>query len=373
MKLVFFYVSNGPTPTGTNAPWNPGAFSKNQYAATLPTEGYFYLIRKMLDRGIIDDALIIIESNRSPGKFEHEGIKGCVVPEIRYVDDYIQPGDVVWVRGGFRTWHDYLIELQQRGHWLLLYAANTGRERWPFWDIVFDDLSTDERMDRYGRFFLHFKKPTNEEIFKPIDCKKEYDICIGASHIHDKKAQWRIIEALHVYKKQTGKTFKCILPGVVKNGVNTNMWVAPEVLRELNIVRPGMVSREELALIYNKSRLFAYLGEAGQGDRGPLEALACGTPLFVGKTTRLPPVTHAYSYGKSGTSVGALLDNKLALIQMTPNIKDLTHQHYMLNNGLEQVLRHMGDTFDFLQDNKPSKEGLKEYAESRKATIAYNI
>jgi len=50
----------------------------------------------------------------------------------------------------------------------------------------------------------------------------------------------------------------------------------------LQIDMPGMVSRKDLAGIFRQSRLFLHLGTGGQGDRGPLEAMACGCQVLIG-------------------------------------------------------------------------------------------
>ena len=381
-RLVFFYTSNGSAPLGNGLRWDSNNQSENSFTKTIETEGYFYLIKKMLDKGIIDDALIIIESNRSPGYFNCNGIKGYVVPHISCFDGFIKEDDIIWARGGFRSWHDYLIDLQKRGHWLLLYAANTGRERWPFWDFIFDDLHTLEKMDERGRFHVHFKKPQNEEIFYPVNgTRRIYDICIGASHIHDKKAQWKVVKALQKLKSRTGKTLKCVLPGSTHSGGGkTRRWITPEILKSLNINHIGMVPRKELAKIINKSKIFCYLSGAGQGDRGPLEAMACGTPLFIGPMDRVPPVvyinrqvTHICLNPQDPISIYEDLLTWMDKVHHS-SIRKVVYDHYIENNGIDVCLDFMNEIISFLNKNpKQNKAKLKDYAKSRNATITYDL
>lgn len=379
-RLIFLYTANGSAPLGSNMKWDNNIRSENSFVKTITTEGYYYLIKKMLDTNIIDDAIIIIESNRSPGYFDCDGIKGYVIPHITCLDKFLKDNDIIWARGGFRSWHDYLIKLQERNHWLLLYAANTGRERWPFWDFIFDDLNINERIDERGRLWLYFKKPQNEEIFQPIDCKKKYDVCIGASHIHDKKAQWRIVEALHKLKSTTGRTLKCVLPGSTHGGSNTRRWITPEILESLNIKHLGMIQRKELAKVINSSKVFCYLGGAGQGDRGPLESMACGTPLFIGPTNRSAPivynnkdVTFICSNFEDSTTIYKELLGWLSILD-DKNIKSKTYNHYIKQNGINICVDFMVEVISFINKNpKSDKLKLRDYARSRKATIAYNI
>ena len=136
-KLIFFYTNHGNNPTPPKK-WDKSVKSQNPYVNLITTEGYYHLLRRLKDQQIVDDVLLIIESNRSPGCFEHDGIKGYTVPHIRNSREFIDKDDIIWARGGFRSWHDYLIDLQKEGFWLMLYAANTGRERWAFWDIILD-------------------------------------------------------------------------------------------------------------------------------------------------------------------------------------------------------------------------------------------
>lgn len=380
-RLIFYYTNHGNADT-PNCKWNDRELSNNPYTKILETEGYFSIIDKLLLRGVIDKAIVFIESYRSPGRFStsNPNIQGYVVPHIAQSEKYIEPGDIIWARGGFRTWHDFLIRMQNKGHWCMLYAANTGRERWPFWDIILDDLSKEEVFDQRGRLKLFFKKPMNEKIFAPMTMAKKYDLCIGASHIHDKKAQYKMIVLLNHYKNITGKTFKCVMPGDIRRGTWTNKWTHPRILKSLNIEATGMLTRKELSYVLNQSKVFCYLGGSGQGDRGPMESLICGTPLFLGPTNRLAPVTYNNPEVSRVCSDPRNLDvlikelcDFLNYVENSDNIKLISHMHFMEENGMDKTISDFARIINFLQFNERSKERLELFAKSRNAKIIRNI
>ena len=165
-RLIFLYMSEGCAPPNSNTPWDPKTKSKNKYALGLESEGYLYILRRLSETKVFDEILIFIESNRGPGYFiTSTGIKGYVIPEIARINEYLKPNDIIWARGGVRSWYEVLDEKKGK-HWMVLYAANTGRQRWRFWDVVLNDTLGINMIDRRGRFFFDFEKPINPEIFK---------------------------------------------------------------------------------------------------------------------------------------------------------------------------------------------------------------
>ena len=367
MRLVFLFMSYGPASEGSNVGYDPTIKSGNRFVLKggLPTEGYFYMLKRMLKETIIDDLIIFIESNRDPGMAEIDGIKVYVVPEIKYVEDYLKPDDVIFARGGFRTWHNFLVRMQVKGHWLLLYAANTGRARWKFWDIVFDDLCKGHWTDIRKRFFYQFKKPIDPDLFYMQNRKRDFDICIGASHIHDKKSQWKAIDAIIEYQKAYGP-IKCIMPGAIKRGVHTNH-ILPKIKEHgLNVALPGMVSRAEVCNYMNRSKVFIYLGNSGQNDRGPLEALSCGCPVILGGTSRHSPIFADMKIGCRITDnpndpVKVSLDIKRSLEIHTEGLRDHTQSYFERTNGMDQVvIPEMKRLFDVIRKNPvPDTDALK--------------
>ena len=260
MRLIFLFTSHGAAPRGSKVSWSPDTPAKNRFAVGeggLPSEGYLYFLKRMLATGIVDEVIIFIESNRGTGsttyKIRKGSIKCYVVPEIQYVEDYLKPDDIIWVRGGFRGWWEWL-DSKKGKHWLLLYAADTGRERWLFWDVIFTDFSDQYFLDRRKRFWFPFHKPMNEEIFKPLNIEPEYDVCIGASHIHDKKAQWKMIEVAKEYKKLFNKDLHCVLPGAARRGAKSNQIYSEIAAHDLKIDVVGLRTRSQMNTVYNQSK-----------------------------------------------------------------------------------------------------------------------
>lgn len=265
MRLLFLYTRDRASDAGSFA-----------------TEGLYALFKRMIETDVVDEIEAIIDSNAMPYRTEYS--PGFGVRVERITTDLLRPGDIIWIRGGFKPWLPFIDYCQKNQHWLLFYGANTGRERWPFWDVIFDDVSGQgDRVDQAGRIWLDYRKPVNEEIFK-CDPQAEpvYDLCIGASHVHDKKGQWRGVKAAQAYRELYGEDINCILPGAVRRGAMTNQMLYNIRINDLDIALPGMLPRAELAKILNRSRLFCHLGSGGQGDRGPMEAMRCGCPVVIG-------------------------------------------------------------------------------------------
>lgn len=281
MRLVFFYVSSAHG-FGLDIPWIPEDCSGNYWIKRVQEEGYFELIRLMVQEEIIDSASIVVESREHIGQCVlAEKITAFVVPDIRYMAGLYED-DVIWIRGGWKHWHDWIEARGKAGHWLILYAANTGRQRWKFWDVVLDDLGGKDQVDKVGRVHLDFRKPINENVFKPMDLLPVYDVCIGASRIHDKKGQWRGIDALIEYQKIFDRDLYAVLPGPFHHGIETNKIRRKIKEFALAVDVTDGVSREKINELLNRSRLFLALGSHGQGDRGPIESMRVGTPVLVG-------------------------------------------------------------------------------------------
>lgn len=263
-----------------------------------PTEGYYYLLTRMLDAKIVDEVLIVIDSKIDQQLSFRPGMECSVIRGFDKFPDLLRPDDIIWVRGGFRGWHNILVPLSKAGHWMILYAANTPRQRWLFWDVIFNDLDKNQHLDSRGRFWFYWHKPTNPEAFYPIAVPRVYDLCIGASYVHDHKAQWKVIDALIEYKKLFGTDLKCILPGGWYHGLETNRIRDKITEHSLDINVTGHVPRSEMVKVYNQSRLFIHLGGGGQNDRGPLEAMRCGTPVMIETPARHAPFISDCPYNK---------------------------------------------------------------------------
>jgi hypothetical protein len=374
MKLIFWYTQQGSAKPGT-CEWQPQIKAENFYAvnkdAGLESEGYLHMLKSLLDKGVMDAVDVYIESPRGAGTHSYfNGQITCrVIPNIKMMDQYVKPGDVIFARGGFRSWFDYLVQLKKRGHWLLLYAANTGRQRWKFWNVILDDLCLEGRnwLDSHGRFWFDFVKPINQAKFYPESHEiKRYDVCIGASHIHDKKFQYRGVEAVLAYQQIFGRNLKCVLPGRGDRGVNTRR--IPQMINDnnLDIHMPGMVRRTVLRQIYNQSRLTLFFGEGGQNDRGPLESLACGTPILLATPHRHTPVLlgNPYCYvvhdKYDPVALACDIHSQLQRFADAETVRPNCAKFFIETNGMEEVaVPRMVELFNVIRANpKPNTECL---------------
>jgi glycosyltransferase involved in cell wall biosynthesis len=359
MRLVFFYTQYGPADCTKNVVWNPHAKTENFYATEiggLRSEGYMWLLKRLKETKVFDDILIIIESARSPGSTTIEGIPCLVVPLIRFVHEFLLPDDIIWIRGGFRSWYTELEKFKANNQWLLLYGANTGRERWSIWDVIFSDYATENRIDRLGRLWTKFNKPTRPDIFFPEERETIYDVCVGASHIHDRKGQWRTIKALNAFKLAHKRNLRAIMPGRFMRGGESSYIQANVGSWGLDVVCPGMVNRPQLREYFNQSKLFVYLGESGQNDRGPHEALACGTPIIIANPRYHQPEIYNNPFCRIANNRD--FDSAASTIReaLAPCDRKEVAAHYRKINGAEEVvLPKMSFIFKTIQElEKPN-------------------
>jgi len=285
MRLVFLFMSRGSAVTGSTPDNYKARGDCDPFYNHHNTEGYFQLVEDFLNDGIFDDAYIFYESNRGPGMaywVNHKNAHCEVIPEVRLVEKYITEDTVIWVRGGFKFWHDFLLKYKGK-NWLVLYAANTGRGRWGFWDVILNDLDPIPRIDRQERLNYPFVKPIAESTFFYMDIPKKYDLCIGASYIYDKKGQFRAVEAIEI-ANEYGVEVKAIMPGSFRRSVHTVDMIHkvrnnPKLARQVEFT--GFVDKNTLRKIFNQSTFFCQMGNHGQNDRGPLEAFACGCSVIL--------------------------------------------------------------------------------------------
>ena len=368
MKVIYLYTSHGAAPTNSIADnWRPPAQCGQQYDS-VHGDGVFKLLGELHKNGVIDDLRVFYESNRDPGKAQWiPGVYCCVVPEIRFVAPFIKEDTIIFARGGFRGWHDFLHGYKGK-NWLMLYPANTGRERWPWWDVILEDRQRANVVDKCGRYWNFFIKPTDEGIFHPTDQKIKYDLCIGASHIHDKKGQWRTIEALVEYKRLYGNSPRCILPGAARKGVRSSSIINRIKQHALDVSIPGEVTKEGLCQIFNESKFFIHLGTHGQNDRGPIEALACGTPLIIGSPQYHSPIINEVSFIPPDindfTSVAKEINR---LLRHYHKVGSYPYMYYRANHSFDQSYERMEILLKKMAGNQPgllAKHAIRSAFES---------
>lgn len=370
MKAIFLFMSN-KYATEYNDDW------KTQTAGDLYSdeakECYFYMLEKLVEQKVITDLTVFYESGFQPGKADFvKGAKNWVIPNIECMTEFIDDDTILFIRGGFKHWHDYLKSYKGK-NWLMLYAANTGRQKWPWWDIVLDDLNMSNTIDALGRYQFPFVKPVNEEIFKmKLNKRVSFDVCIGASHIHDKKGQWYSVQILESFHKQFGYYPTMVMPGAMRHSTYTNQMLEKQIMQE--IIMPGMLQRDALAELFNDCRVFLGMGGGGQNDRGILEAYACGLPVIYSAKQRHTPLlyhdgisTHYWpedmSIDNKATALKEILDEK----GEQSFWKTTRYGEYTSRMGFNNVVMpSLAELFTTLGGTRPSKSVQKQLVENFK-------
>jgi len=364
VKVVYFYTSHGSAQAGsTPDDWKLPASCGKQYSST-HGDGTFKLLEELHNKGIISDLRVFFESNRAPGKADWiPGVYCSVIPELRFAKPFIHSDTIIFARGGFKGWHDLLVSYKEK-NWLMLYAANTGRERWPWWDVILEDRKRLNVIDRNERYWNFYIKPTNEEIFYPEKREIKYDFCIGASHVHDKKGQWRTIEALIEYKRLYGKCPRCIMPGAPRKGTKSNL-IANNIKRHgLDVEVAGEVTKQDLCRIFNESRFFIHLGTHGQNDRGPIEAMACGTPLNIGSPAYHSPVINELAFIPNDINNFKEVAIELnRLLRHYEKVKDYPYHYYQQEHSFARAYGRMEALLKTMGQYSPGMEGKQKLKE----------
>lgn len=368
-KLIYLYTSGGapmcdPYVKAVSYPFWEYTKTHNRFATAAPSDGMVNMFKVLSDTDHIDHLCVFVDSTRSPGSLQlGSHARLFVTPSIAAVLDYIRPGDILVVRGGFKAWYPLLNHLyKKRQNWILFYRANTNRHPWPFWDIILNDL-IDEPKSVRGRLHFPFSKPVNEDIFGVIDAPntipKEYDVMVGASHIHKKKGQHITLQALKAYYRLFGTKPKAILPGGFMRGWTTQL--TKDILKsgDVDVEGPVSMTRQQLALAMNRSRLFVHPGYGGQNDRGILEAMACGClPLIFGQKHVSPTIwDHSVWITQEPNDIAQTIRKSLWMVDT------YDRSTYQRINGLRTVcLPKFISILDFIKQNPiPDRSAACKY------------
>lgn len=254
----------------------------NKFIETAKTDGVVKMLDTLASMHYFKHINVFIDSTKGIGRTDiSQNTTIAVVPNMNTaIQTYLGKEDIVLVRGGFKVWIPVLEQLRTMPNWVLFYRANTGNGHWPYWDIILDDLLNSAITSR-TRWYYPFVKPVNEDIFD-CSCYPEqtfdYDLCIGASHIHRKKGQCNIVKS--IFKNIYVNPFRSIVipGGFIRCFTNLELM---KIAREMGIILSGNLHKEELANLFNSTRIFVHSGTSGQNDRSLLEALCCGVPSCV--------------------------------------------------------------------------------------------
>jgi glycosyltransferase involved in cell wall biosynthesis len=188
-----------------------------------------------------------------------------------------------------------------------------------------------------------------------------YDVCVGASHIHDRKGQWRVIDALAHYKTANKRNLKAVMPGRSMRGGHTTQLFEIVKSEGLDVAMPGMLRRSKVCDIYNQSKIFVFLGEHGQNDRGPLEALCCGTPIIIANAKYHQAEVHSNRFCKvvKNTDYPKVVEAIESYLKELPLRSDVAANYEQVNGAQTVVLPKMSFVFKAIQEiGKPNPAEL---------------
>jgi len=370
-KLFYLFTTNGCCGEYDSPKWNETIETRNHFSQMVQEEGPFNLMRGIVDTSnIFSEFVTVIDSMRSPGILkvdERTVIK--VIPHLKYILKDISPGDVIYARGGFKQWYNTLkLISNKKSNWILFYRANTNRGPWTFWDIVLDDLIATPQIIRDGkgpRLHFPYSKPVREDLFYPENMDKEFDLMLGASHIHGKKGQYLALRAVIEYYNLTGKKLRCIMPGRAMKDMTNNYIREIIAKKDVDMIAPGMVNRHQLRDYMNKSKLFIHIGSGGQNDRGVLEAMRCGVPILISNPKAWSPFVSVRQRICTVTkdkmdSARVARDMHGAYIQNTS--RQEVSDYYMANNGIKEVCKpKLEKVFKFCIGNLPNRSTAITY------------
>jgi glycosyltransferase involved in cell wall biosynthesis len=323
------------------------------------TDGHPIFLEALLEKDVVDEILVVIESARYPGTMKLGNLNCLVIPSLHSLLPLMRPSDVIYWRGGYRWWIEPLEKLKD--HWHIYYGAGTPRGFWPQWDVILHEGKAS--FTKAGKLYIPWNKPINTGLFKFEECDSPFDVMINASKIFDIKQQYKTIDAALAYRKRYGKDLSCVLPGVYRTSVETKRALQMAKAEKLSILQPGYVGREQLVELYHKSKIFTHHA-SGLNDRCVLEALSCGVALLSISegSHRYPQWIKNVRALAPDSSPDILAQAIHHLLENLPDRKSVANI-FIKNNGMETTVDNFTKLFDAIKKiGKPDRAKLiKEF------------
>jgi len=295
VNLVFLYSSRGRIPIDKPDKLNGKTMPEVDYVNNKPTTSFLngtlsdlypYIWEKLINNKIFDKITTLFEVRDGWGSVEvSPNNKVVFIPHISEVHKFVEPGDIIFVRGAWKWWQDHIRKLSKNHNLVYYRGGRVVFKNW-WWHIIIDDIYLKNAVDRYKRTNIYYPKCINEEIFyyKP-KAEKKYDLIL-VGEIKESKGQYKVILALNEYRKLYGKNLKVCVVGKAKDVVRFRHF---RKRFKIAVDYRGKVSREELNNLYNASKLYIHLGTNEQGPRTTLEAIRCGLPCLISSMTHMWP------------------------------------------------------------------------------------
>ena len=275
MKLWFhYYVGRLVSPDGD--PYE-----------RVSTEGFIDLFDWLLENKVVDAVTVRVD-NYKPTLMQYVRKSGVVVEFMggpRGFDP--QPGDVVWVRGGWKgSWMGWPQSVESRGIWLVYYDSNTGHWRWPYWHVMLRDIKYETELRQPGKrnplqLWVHYPKPVSRLFAYRPGTPPEWDVMVNSSYIYDRKGQWVAYRALLEYERIYGQKLRVVVPGAIRYSGERTIEMLAEIEQHPNFELPGFLPRALIAEMLNVTRVYLATTCGGYGDRAGAEAGMCGCSLVI--------------------------------------------------------------------------------------------
>jgi len=326
------------------------------------TDGHYALLGALAEQYNLEVDIVLNNYAKAHHEFRDGRIRFIETPDI----DHLVPGGIVWVRGMFKPSWTSWVDYWSQKRWFVMYAANTGRGSWPQWDVVLWDLERINRWDvRTQKLWYYYRKPVSPK-FRNLGLEERFDVCVGASHIYDRKGQFRALPLCRRFKELAGRDLRVVIPGAFYGRERQTEAMKKELLagKWPNIVVPGMLPIDELVQLFNTTRHFYASTCGGQGDRATLEAMACGCRLIIG--TQKPHAPYTYDNPFISFTPETIQDtDAIAEYLAGPELagaydRRSVSEYYQDQGSTEAALENLRPLMEHLLANPKNPESLKE-------------
>jgi len=228
-----------------------------------------------------------------------------------------QKSSMSFFRGGFPEYCE-LTKKNPNFFGLKLYLA-AGKRLLPQYGGIYDKILIEDEKDQVNNS-IPFYKTTNQNIFKPLDLEKKYDLCIISNFSQLKYKGTDFIISQIPKEKFLRKLKIC--------HIGNNSKVGIELCKKYgvsNIEFLGLLDREKINIVLNQSKFGIVNSNRTDGcPRVITEILTSGTPLLINEKTRVLKYYKKY---------GVVEFNELNFIDKIINsFKDSSLKKDLINN-----------------------------------------
>ncbi len=246
---------------------------------------YCMLIKYFVDSGYFQEGEVWIQDKTQDGKvlFNSAGFKIECFKDLTDVK-VESPPDVLYVRGGSGG-GDYLQTISQCKEAIKIYWSGN-RLNIPVQDIydivyVTDESNKDKLKNSIVKRLI---KGVVEDVFKPLDVVKVYDICYVANVNRIVKNHMLLINALKI----VNHPLNIIFVGDIVGGNSIERFYVEKIINAAkqlshNITFTGIKDKKSVNIIMNQSNFGVICSEDEDSPRVLSEYMAAGIPVLCNK------------------------------------------------------------------------------------------